>query len=202
MCASVVDSAILDKLCDAANQIPSFWHSERSQIVRAGIMLVRKGEIIGSMGSAHCFPVQPHGPYQVISHKNTIQGELIYYTLSRKTLDPGDTIISCSAFNPGIHVWYVNVVQEPLHSQNFDLKNGFLIERQEFNIGGERGGDLHGAWVTLSNGRLHCGSGDYHHLFHDPMVFDKIRYKAVIGGLYLVGAMNHTREAAKLAYYL
>lgn len=155
MCASVVDRAMLNSLCDATKQI-LFPRGSSCQMIIAGILLVRKGEITGSLGFTHHIPgfsiqpqipsnphpagpsltdedLCPEGPYQVI------RGQSIYHAWSRKALDPNDTIISCSPFNTGIHVWCVNVVHEPSHSRRFNLQRGFLIEWQVFKLEGQPG---------------------------------------------------------------
>lgn len=94
MCASVVDDALLDKLRDAAKYILALQSNKESQIIIAGILFVRKGDIIGSLGSANRITY----PYQVIG------GGQSYYTWSQPTRNTGDMIIRYRDISPGIHI--------------------------------------------------------------------------------------------------
>lgn len=154
--------AILDKLFDAVRHMEVFKSCKASQTVISGIMLVRKGELLGSLSSGHRManvmadswgsldlysaepnftdgPIQTQrhtsGAYQVISGGGP--GQSIYYTWDLPVVDSGNTIISCHDFSPGIHVWSTHVVHEPLDRFRCDLKHCFLVQWQLFTSEGQ-----------------------------------------------------------------
>ncbi|KAJ5259350.1 hypothetical protein N7478_012331 [Penicillium angulare] len=95
----------------------------------------------------------------------------------------------------------MNAVHEPLHGKKLDSQHEFIVEWQVFTLDGKPEDDLHRASVTINNGKF-SSSDDHHYILQDPLVVDKLQRNAVIGGLYLVGAINDTCEAFRLSYYL
>lgn len=157
ICAPVVHGAILDKLVDAVRHMQVFKSCKASQTVISGIMLVRKGELLGSLSSAHreasamvdlqgsfdLYSAEPKftdgpiqtqrhtsGSYQVISGGGPSSS--VYCTEDLPVFDSRNTIISCHDFSPGIHVWSTLVVHEPHDRFKCDLKHCFLVQWQLF----------------------------------------------------------------------
>lgn len=126
----MVDGSILDKLCDAAKRLPALLSDKESQMIITGIMFVRKGDIIGSLGSANrttCL-------YQVISSNQSID-----YTWTPFNHNPFDIMIRCGEKNFGIHAWCMNVVHEPLNGKKLDSRHEFVVEWQGFTLDGQPG---------------------------------------------------------------
>jgi hypothetical protein len=48
-----------------------------------------------------------------------------------------DTGTPHSVFSPGIHAWCINVIHDPHHVLQVDLRRDFLIEWQGFDLRGQ-----------------------------------------------------------------